>query len=45
MTIAEVKHRILEATGIRIHIAEQETGPTVLLCDGFPGCWYSWRTS
>jgi pimeloyl-ACP methyl ester carboxylesterase len=26
-----------------MHIAEQGSGPTVLLCHGFPECWYSWR--
>ena len=26
-----------------MHIAEQGNGPTVLLCHGFPECWYSWR--
>ena len=36
-------HRILEANGIRIHIAEQGSGPLVLLCHGFPESWYSWR--
>jgi epoxide hydrolase A/B len=43
MTVTEVRHRIMEANGIRMHIAEQGTGPTVLLCHGFPECWYSWR--
>jgi pimeloyl-ACP methyl ester carboxylesterase len=31
------------ANGIRIHYAEQGTGPLVLLCHGFPEGWYSWR--
>ena len=26
-----------------MRITEQGTGPTVLLCHGFPECWYSWR--
>ncbi len=26
-----------------MHIAEQGTGPLVLLCHGFPEGWYSWR--
>src|SRR5215470_5525803 len=43
MTTAEAKHRIIETNGIRMHIAEQGTGPAVLLCHGFPECWYSWR--
>ncbi len=36
-------HRTIEANGIRIHIAEQGSGPLVLLCHGFPESWYSWR--
>jgi epoxide hydrolase A/B len=43
MTMTERQHRVVEANGIRMHIAEQGTGPTVLLCHGFPECWYSWR--
>ena len=43
MTVTEVRHRIIEANGIRMHIAERGTGPTVLLCHGFPECWYSWH--
>jgi len=36
-------HRSIEANGIRIHLAEQGSGPLVLLCHGFPESWYSWR--
>jgi pimeloyl-ACP methyl ester carboxylesterase len=41
----EVRHRVVEANGIRIHLAERgEPGrPLVLLCHGFPESWYSWR--
>ena len=41
--MAELKHRIVETNGIRMHIAEQGTGPLVVLCHGFPESWYSWR--
>jgi pimeloyl-ACP methyl ester carboxylesterase len=41
--MTEATHRIIETNGIRMHIAEQGRGPTVLLCHGFPECWYSWR--
>jgi pimeloyl-ACP methyl ester carboxylesterase len=41
--MSEVTHRIVEANGIRIHVAEQGSGPLVLLCHGFPESWYSWR--
>ena len=43
LAMPEVTHRIIEASGIRIHVAEQGTGPLVILCHGFPECWYSWR--
>jgi pimeloyl-ACP methyl ester carboxylesterase len=39
----DVTHRYVETNGIRMHIAEAGQGPTVLLCHGFPECWYSWR--
>jgi pimeloyl-ACP methyl ester carboxylesterase len=26
-----------------MHVAEAGKGPLVLLCHGFPECWYSWR--
>jgi pimeloyl-ACP methyl ester carboxylesterase len=39
----EVKHRIVETNGIRMHLAEQGAGPLVVLCHGFPESWYSWR--
>jgi pimeloyl-ACP methyl ester carboxylesterase len=34
---------MVETNGIRMHIAEQGTGPLVVLCHGFPESWYSWR--
>lgn len=36
-------HRHVETNGIRVHFAEQDDGPLVLLCHGFPKSWYSWR--
>jgi pimeloyl-ACP methyl ester carboxylesterase len=39
----EVTHRMVEKNGIRLHLAEQGEGPLVILCHGFPECWYSWR--
>jgi pimeloyl-ACP methyl ester carboxylesterase len=41
--MTEVKHRIVETNGIRMHLAEAGMGPLILLCHGFPECWYSWR--
>src|SRR5713226_3201767 len=42
-TIDGVSHRFIETNGLRMHIAERGSGPLVLLCHGFPECWYSWR--
>jgi pimeloyl-ACP methyl ester carboxylesterase len=41
--IPGVTHRMLETNGTRLHVAEQGEGPLVILCHGFPECWYSWR--
>jgi len=41
--VPALQHRDATANGIRIHYAEQGTGPLVLLCHGFPEGWYSWR--
>ena len=41
--MTEVGHRFIETNGIRMHVAEQGSGPLVLLCHGFPKSWYSWR--
>jgi pimeloyl-ACP methyl ester carboxylesterase len=41
--MTEVAHRTVETTDIRMHLAEAGKGPLVLLCHGFPECWYSWR--
>jgi pimeloyl-ACP methyl ester carboxylesterase len=41
--MAGVEHRTIETNGIRMHVAEQGTGPLVVLGHGFPESWYSWR--
>jgi pimeloyl-ACP methyl ester carboxylesterase len=41
--MTELLHRTIETNGIRMHLAEQGTGPLVVLCHGFPELWYSWR--
>src|SRR5271166_3470482 len=41
--MTQLSHRNVEANGIRIYLAEQGTGPLVVLCHGFPESWYSWR--
>jgi len=38
-----ITHRTVETNGIRMHVAEQGTGPLVIMCHGFPESWYSWR--
>ncbi|MDB5887634.1 MAG: ephA, partial [Rhodocyclales bacterium] len=42
-TTPKPTQRIVEANDIRINIAEQGSGPVVVLCHGFPESWYSWR--
>jgi pimeloyl-ACP methyl ester carboxylesterase len=37
-----MKHREIEANGIRLHVVEQGEGPAVLFCHGFPAIWSSW---
>lgn len=39
----QVTHRFVTTNGIRMHVAEQGSGPLVVLCHGFPECWLSWR--
>src|SRR3954462_14580831 len=41
--MSEPTQRIIESNGIRLNVAEQGSGPLVLLCHGFPESWYSWR--
>jgi pimeloyl-ACP methyl ester carboxylesterase len=36
-------YRFIETNGIRMRVAEQGSGPLVVLCHGFPESWYSWR--
>jgi pimeloyl-ACP methyl ester carboxylesterase len=38
-----VTHRIVETNGIKLHVAEQGSGPLVLLCHGWPEAWLSWK--
>lgn len=39
----DVSHRLVDANGVRLHVAECGSGPLVILCHGFPESWYSWR--
>jgi epoxide hydrolase A/B len=38
-----MKLRTVSTNGIRMRIAEEGSGPLVLLLHGFPESWYSWR--
>ncbi|MFD5541334.1 alpha/beta fold hydrolase [Streptomyces sp. NPDC127079] len=38
-----VQHRMIDVNGIRLHIAEQGSGPLVVLLHGFPESWHSWQ--
>jgi pimeloyl-ACP methyl ester carboxylesterase len=42
-SVPGVSHRVVDAGGLPMHIAEAGTGPLILLLHGFPECWYSWR--
>ena len=41
--IKSIKHRSIQMNGIKMHIAEQGEGPLIVLADGWPELWYSWR--
>jgi pimeloyl-ACP methyl ester carboxylesterase len=41
--MSEVNHRFIQTNGIQMHLAEQGSGPMVVLLHGFPESWYSWR--
>jgi pimeloyl-ACP methyl ester carboxylesterase len=41
--MSDISHRFVETNGIRMHLAEQGSGPLVVLLHGFPELWYSWR--
>jgi pimeloyl-ACP methyl ester carboxylesterase len=40
-----IRHRHVDTNGITMHVAESgpDDGHAVVLCHGFPECWYSWR--
>ncbi len=41
--MTDPEHRVVEANGIRLHVADVGQGPAVLFCHGWPETWYSWR--
>jgi epoxide hydrolase 4 len=38
-----LRHRFVEANGVRFHLVEAGSGPLVLLLHGFLDFWYGWR--
>jgi pimeloyl-ACP methyl ester carboxylesterase len=43
MMRAVATHRQAAVNGIELHVAEEGSGPPVILAHGFPELWYSWR--
>jgi pimeloyl-ACP methyl ester carboxylesterase len=43
MNDESIRHRQVQVGDLSMHVAEAGEGPLVLLCHGFPECWYSWR--
>src|SRR5439155_19044423 len=45
MAVIDFEHRHVATNGITMHVAEAgpHDGRAVVLCHGFPECWYSWR--
>jgi pimeloyl-ACP methyl ester carboxylesterase len=43
--VVDISHLTVDTGVLRMHVAASgpDDGPTVLLCHGFPECWYSWR--
>jgi len=41
--VAGVEHRLVDAGGLRMHVAEAGSGPALLLLHGWPQHWYQWR--
>jgi pimeloyl-ACP methyl ester carboxylesterase len=38
-----MRHRMVDAGGVRIHVAEAGSGAPVVLLHGWPQHWYAWR--
>ena len=43
ISVPPIIRRRVEVNGITLHVAEQGTGPLVILCHGWPECWHSWH--
>lgn len=40
---SRITHSTVDVGGVDLHVAEQGSGPLVVLLHGFPESWYSWR--
>ncbi|MEH2248451.1 alpha/beta fold hydrolase [Nostoc sp.] len=38
-----INHRWIETNSLKMHITLASKGNQVILCHGFPECWYAWR--
>jgi pimeloyl-ACP methyl ester carboxylesterase len=43
--MATPDHHFIDASGIRLHVVTQGSGPAVVFCHGFPTTWVSWRSA
>ncbi len=43
MSGSAIQHRYVACGEVTLHVAEQGSGPAVVLLHGFPEHWYSWR--
>ncbi|KAK3018863.1 hypothetical protein RJ639_004428, partial [Escallonia herrerae] len=39
----QIQHKFTDIRGVKLHIADIGTGPSVVFLHGFPEIWYSWR--
>ena len=40
---AQWRHHYATINGLRVHYVEQGRGTPIILCHGFPHCWFSWH--
>ena len=41
--LSEPEFRVLDVDGVKLHVACQGEGPTIVLLHGFPEFWFSWK--
>jgi pimeloyl-ACP methyl ester carboxylesterase len=42
-SVTGVTHRLVDANGVRLHVAEAGSGPPLVLLHGWPQHWWCWR--